>query len=299
MNLSEALAELSDLGVKLWAEGEQLRIRAPVRRLTPELRNALAENKAEILVLLHQRNISASVTSVPLAPVPRNGHLSLSFAQERLWFLDQLEGPTATYNIPAGLKLNGVLNIGALKGGLEEVVSRHEVLRTTFPTVDGAAVQVIVSEPAVPLPVVNLEGLSKEGQTAELRRVVVEEVRRPFDLVRGPLLRACLLKLGEEVHGLLVTAHHIVADGWSREVFVQELSALYQAFSLGLPSPLAGLPLQYADYAEWQRRWLEGEVLEGQLRYWREQLAGAPALLELPTDHPRPPVQRFRGATAA
>ncbi|MGH8491179.1 MAG: amino acid adenylation domain-containing protein, partial [Gammaproteobacteria bacterium] len=239
---------------------------------------------------------------LPLPPIEarsREGALRLSFAQERLWFLDQLEGPSATYNVPVGLRLTGVLDIGALEGSLEEVVGRHEVLRTRFPTVEGTAVQVIAPAGEVLLPVVDLRGLSEEGQAVELGRLAVEEARRPFDLACGPLLRVCLLKLGEEAHGLLLTLHHIIADGWSMEVFIRELSALYQAFSLGLPSPLAALPVQYADYAEWQRRWLEGEVLEGQLRYWREQLAGAPALLELPTDHPRPPVQRFRGATAA
>ncbi|MGH7361989.1 MAG: condensation domain-containing protein, partial [Candidatus Methylomirabilales bacterium] len=231
----------------------------------------------------------------PIEPLAREEALRLSFAQERLWFLDQLEGPSATYNIPGGLKLTGVLDIGALRSSLAEVVGRHEVLRTTFPTVEGVAVQVIASAGEVPLSVVDLQGLGEEAQTGELGRLAAEEAGRPFDLARGPLLRACLLKLGEEAHGLLLTLHHIIADGWSMEVFIRELSALYRAFSLGLPSSLAGLPIQYADYAEWQRRWLKGEVLEAQLRYWREQLAGAPALLELPTDHPRPPVQSFRG----
>src|SRR5918992_3433057 len=299
MNLNEVLAEISNRGVKLWAEGEELRIRAPVGRLTPVLRNALAENKAEILLLLHQRNMSASVTSIPLVPVPRNGHLSLSFAQERLWFLDQLEGPSATYNVPAGLKLSGPLDVRAMEQSLGEVVWRHEVLRTTFPTVEGVAVQVVTPEVVIELPVVGLEGLSEEAQGAEVRRLAAEEARRPFDLARGPLLRVCLLKLREEEHGLLLTAHHIVADGWSREVFIRELSALYQAFSRGLPSPLVGLPIQYADFAQWQRRWLSGEVFGGGVGFLDGQLVGAPSLLELPTDHPRPPVKSFRGAMAS
>src|ERR671914_71828 len=252
MNLNEVLAEISNRGVKLWAEGEELRIRAPVGRLTPVLRNALTENKAEILVLLHQSSMSASVTSIPLVPVPRNGHLSLSFAQERLWFLDQLEGPSATYNVPAGLKLSGSLNVRALEQSLGEVVRRHEVLRTTFPTVEGVAVQ-----GGAPGGGVGNPGGGGVGGLA------AEEGRRPFDRARGPLLRVCLLKLREEEHGLLLRAHHIVADGWSREVFIRELSALYQAFSRGLPSPLVGLPIQYADFAQWQRRWLSGEVFGG------------------------------------
>jgi amino acid adenylation domain-containing protein len=231
----------------------------------------------------------------PIEPVAREGQLGLSFAQERLWFLDQLEGPSATYNIAAGLKLSGPLEVGALERSLKELVRRHEVLRTTFPTVEGVAVQVIAAEPGVSLPVVDLQGLSAEAQTVELGRLAAEEAGRPFDLARGPLLRVCLLRLGEAEHGLLLTLHHIVADGWSMGVFVREVSALYQAFSTGRPSPLAALPIQYADFAAWQREWLQGEVLNAQLGYWKKQLAGAPALLDLPTDRPRPAVQTFRG----
>src|ERR671922_307200 len=299
MKLNEILAELSDLDVKLWADGEQLRIRAPVGRLTPDLRNALAENKAEILVLLHQRNRSASITSIPLVPIPRNGHLSLSFAQERLWFLDQLEGPSATYNEQVGLRLSGPLDVVALERSLGEIVRRHEGLRTSFPTVEGVAVQRIAPVLEVGLLVVELQGLGAGEREAEVRRLAAEGGQRPFDLARGPLLRVCLLKLGEEDHGLLVTLHHIVTDGWSLGVFIHELSALYQAFSTGQPSPLTVLPIQYADFAAWQRAWLQGAVLEEQLGYWQEQLAGAPGLLELPTDRPRPAVEGFWGGGVA
>ncbi|MGH8773154.1 MAG: condensation domain-containing protein, partial [Burkholderiales bacterium] len=175
----------------------------------------------------------------------------------------------------------------------------HEVLRTSFPTVEGVAVQRIAPVVEVGLPVVELQGLGEEEREAEVRRLAAEEAQRPFDLARGPLLRVCLLKLGEEDHGLLVTLHHIVTDGWSMGVFIHELSALYQAFATGRPSPLAALPIQYADFAAWQREWLQGEVLEGQLGYWQQQLTGAPGLLELPTDRPRPAVQSFRGASVA
>src|SRR5918999_1483720 len=231
MNLSEVLAELADLDVKLWADGEQLRIRASRGRLTPDLHNELVKNKAEILVLLHQSSMSASVTFIPLVPIPRNGHLSLSFAQERLWFLDHLEGPNATYNLPVGLHLSGPLDVVALERSLREIVRRHEVLRTTFPIVEGVAVQRIAPVLEVGLPVVELQGLGAGEREAGVRRLAAEEARRPFDLARGPLLRVCLLKLGEEEHGFLLTLHHIIGDGWSREVFVRELSALYQAFS--------------------------------------------------------------------
>ena len=235
----------------------------------------------------------------PIEPLSREGALALSFAQERLWFLDHLEGPSAAYNSPAGLRLSGPLDVVALERSLGEIVRRHEVLRTSFPTVEGVAVQRIAPVLEVGLPVVELQGLDEGEREAEVRRLAAEEAQRPFDLARGPLLRVCLLKLGEEDHGLLVTLHHIVTDGWSMGVFVRELSALYQAFSTGRPSPLAGLPIQYADFAAWQRGWLQGAVLEGQLGYWQQQLAGAPGLLELPTDRPRPAVQSSRGASAA
>src|ERR671930_2599079 len=160
MKLNEILAELSDLGVKLWVDGEQLRIRVSRGRLRPELRNALAKNKAGILSLLRQRGMSAGAPSIPLVPVPRNERLLLSFAQEGLWFLDQLEGASAAYNIVVGLKLKGVLEVGTLEQSLAAVVGRHEVLRTTFPTVEGVAVQMIAAEPEVSLPAVDLQGLS-------------------------------------------------------------------------------------------------------------------------------------------
>ena len=209
--------------------------------------------------------------------------------------MDHLEGPSAAYNIPGGLYLSGPLDVGALERSLGEIVRRHEVLRTSFPTVEGVAVQRIAPVLEVGLPVVELQGLDEGEREAEVRRLAAEEAQRPFDLARGPLLRVCLLKLGEEDHGLLVTLHHIVTDGWSMGVFIHELSALYQAFSTGQPSPLAGLPIQYADFAAWQRECLQGEVLNAQLGYWKKQLAGAPALLNLPTDRPRPAVQTFRG----
>ena len=213
----------------------------------------------------------------PIEPLSREGALALSFAQERLWFLDQLEGPSAAYNIPAGLRLSGPLDVVALERSLGEMVRRHEVLRTSFPTVEGVAVQRIAPVLEVGLPVVELQGLDEGEREAEVRRLAAEEAQRPFDLARGPLLRVCLLKLGEEDHGLLLTMHHIVTDGWSMGVFIRELAALYEAFSTGRPSPLAELPIQYADFAAWQRQWLQGAVLEGQLAYWQEQLAGAPA----------------------
>ncbi len=233
----------------------------------------------------------------PLQPISRQGELPLSFAQQRLWFLDQLSPGGSFYNIPSALRLRGELDVGALERSLTEVVRRHEVLRTTFSEVGGRPVQVIHDAERVELEVVDLTGLAEADREAEALRLAREEARRPFDLERGPLFRARLLRLGREDHVALLTLHHIVSDGWSMGVLVEEMASLYAAFQAGQPSPLAELPIQYADYAAWQRSWLVGEELERQLGYWREQLAGAPSVLELPTDRPRPAVQTFSGST--
>ncbi|HEU0076091.1 MAG TPA: amino acid adenylation domain-containing protein, partial [Longimicrobiaceae bacterium] len=228
----------------------------------------------------------------PVVPTGRAGPLPLSFAQERLWFIDRLESGSAVYNIPVAWRLGGELDVEALERALGEIVRRHETLRTTFAEVDGSPVQVIAPFGGFALPVEDLSDLSE----AALRRRAREEAARPFDLAAGPLFRAALLRVGAEDHVLLLTMHHIVSDGWSMGVLFRELSALYAAYREGGESPLAELPVQYADYAVWQREQLVGEVLDRQLAYWKERLAGAPELLELPTDHPRPAVQTFRGA---
>src|SRR5215218_9094181 len=213
-----------------------------------------------------------------------------------MWLVEQLEPGTSTYNIPYGERLTGRLDITVLERSLEEMVRRHEALRTTFAVVDGTPVQVITPARALEVPLIDLSELPQAEREAEARRLAREEARRPFDLERGPLFRAKLLRLGEEEHVLLLTTHHIVSDGWSMGVVRRELKAHYEAFSEGKPSPLAELPIQYADYAIWQREWLSGDVLERQLAYWKDHLAGAPPLLELPTDRPRPAEQTYRGA---
>jgi amino acid adenylation domain-containing protein/non-ribosomal peptide synthase protein (TIGR01720 family) len=233
----------------------------------------------------------------PLLPVSREGEMLLSFAQARLWFLEQLEPGSSAYNIPAAVRLTGSLHVAVLEQSLNEIVQRHEVLRTTFATVSGEPTQVIAPVLALTVPRVDLRNLPEAQQEAQVERLATEEAQQPFDLAKGPLLRATLLHLGEAEHVLLLTMHHIVSDGWSMGVLIRELAALYEAFSTGKPSPLPELPIQYADFAHWQRQWLQGEVLAAQLSYWEQQLTGAPALLELPTDRPRPAVQTFRGAT--
>ncbi|HEU0079849.1 MAG TPA: condensation domain-containing protein, partial [Longimicrobiaceae bacterium] len=232
----------------------------------------------------------------PVVPVERTGALPLSFAQERLWFIDRLEPGSAVYNIPVAWRLGGALDEAALERALGEIVRRHEALRTTFTEVDGSPVQVIAPFGGFVLPVEDLSGLGEADREAAARRRAGEEARRAFDLSAGPLFRARLLRLDAEDHVLLLSMHHIVSDGWSMGVLFRELSSLYAAYREGGESPLPELAVQYADYAVWQREQLAGEVLERQLGYWREQLSGAPELLELPTDHPRPAAQSFRGA---
>ncbi len=226
----------------------------------------------------------------PVEPVDRSGSLPLAFAQERLWFLDQLEPGSPAYNLPGGVRLSGRLEPGALARALTEVVRRHEALRTRFAITDQGPAQIVEPARAVPLPQIDLRGLpaaAREGEAARLRR---EEALRPFDLGRAPLLRALLLHLSGGDWICLLTQHHIVSDGGSVGVLIAEMSALYGAFLAGEPSPLADLPVQYGDYAVWQRRWLEGEALAAEAAWWRAHLDGAPTVLELPTDHPRPAV---------
>ena len=234
----------------------------------------------------------------PIVPVPRapGEPLPLSFAQQRLWFLHQLDEGSPAYNLSAGLRVRGSLRGDALARALGEIVRRHEALRTTFPLVDGAPAQVVGPPAPAIIPVADLSGLPAERREEEARRQGREEAARAFDLARGPLLRASLLRFGPEDHALLFTMHHIVGDGWSTGVLIRELAELYGAFAAGRPSPLPDLPIQYADFALWQRRWLEGEVLERQLSYWRERLGEGLETLDLPTDHPRPAIQSFRGA---
>ncbi len=226
----------------------------------------------------------------PLVPVARDGGLPLSFAQERMWFLQQLEPSSAAYNIAAAVRLVGDLDTAVLERCFTELVRRHEALRTVFAAVEGRPVQVVQAPAAFRLAQVDLRVLPAEQREAAARRLAAAEADRPFDLAAGPLVRALLLPVDEGEHLLLLGMHHIVSDGWSMRLLVRELGALYQG------SPLADLPLQYADFAAWQRSWLDGEILDRQLGFWKCQLAGAPALLELPTDRPRPAMQTANGA---
>ncbi|MCL5958374.1 MAG: amino acid adenylation domain-containing protein, partial [Chloroflexi bacterium] len=242
-------------------------------------------------------NSGSSSTLPPLQPAPRDGDLPLSFAQQRLWFIDQMEPGSPFYNIPSGLRIEGPLDREALARSLDEVVRRHEALRTTFSAVDGRASQVITPDLKLTIPLTDLRALPPAERETHAMRIATEEIQRPFDLGRGPLLRARLLRLDDEEYVAILTVHHIVSDGWSMGVLIRELAVLYEAFVHHRPSPLPELPIQYADFAYWQREWLQGESFESQLSYWKLQLAGAPHLLDLPTDRPRPAVQSYEGAT--
>ena len=294
------LNHLREIGCKVWAEGDKLRLRAAKNTLTADLKRQIKANKTDILAFLHAAKEQVAQTeSIPVLPpeVPK----VLSFAQQRLWFLDQF-GSGIAYNMPIALNLSGPLNVSALQQSLQEIVQRHGSLRTTFTVNDGTPYQVIHSHVTIDLPLVDLRAYGPEEQAAEAQRLTAAEATRPFDLSRDPMLRARLLRLSSPTtdtidtsHILLLTLHHIAADGWSMGVLVGELAALYEAFSQGQPSPLPDLPIQYADFAVWQRNYLQGEVLERQLDYWKQRLAGAPERLQLPTDYPRPPQQSFRG----
>ena len=232
----------------------------------------------------------------PLQPLPRTTQLPLSFAQQRLWFLDQLQPGSAFYNLYSAVRLEGELDVSALEQSFDEIINRHEALRTVFPNVSGRPVQVIFPVLKLTLQRKDLRELPEAEREAEVRRLATEEVRRPFDLSRGPLLRLTLIRTGEQDHMLVFCIHHIISDAWSSRVLIRELVACYQSFQMQQRPQLPELPVQYVDFARWQREWLQGEALQTQLEYWRTQLAGAPPVLELPIAKPRPAVQTFRGA---
>ncbi|MBW9076289.1 condensation domain-containing protein, partial [Agrobacterium deltaense] len=232
-----------------------------------------------------------------LMPVARDGEIALSFSQNRLWVLEQLEALGAAYNIAAAVRMDGNLDVVALERAFAELVRRHEVLRTRFVTRDGQVFQSIDEAAPFRLALMDLSSLDPAQRADTIRRAEQDEAAHRFDLAQGPLIRATLLRLSAQEHIILVTMHHIVSDGWSMSIVIREIGALYTAFMEGRPSPLAGLPVQYADFAVWQRRWLQGEVLDRQVSYWKARLAGAPPALELPTDRPRPLTQSYRGAS--
>jgi amino acid adenylation domain-containing protein/non-ribosomal peptide synthase protein (TIGR01720 family) len=259
------------------------------------------EQRALLELQLRKKGIQVpNASGIPRSIPRRNPYppeAPLSFAQQRLWFLDQFQPNSAFYNLAAAFQLDGQLNLPIMEQALNEMVRRHEIWRSTFPTRTGQAVQVIHPERPLSLSCIDLSPLPSPAQAQEVERLATLEARTPFNLAEGSLLRGTVLKLGETQHMMLFTMHHIISDGWSKGVLIREIAVLYEALIQGRPSPLPELPIQYADFAVWQRQWLQGAVLENQLAYWRQQLQDAPPLLALPTDRPRPPVQTFRGET--
>jgi amino acid adenylation domain-containing protein len=258
----------------------------------PRLADLSREEKARLFERLRARNATSGGEKPVEAPIPRLDPrpepLPLSFAQQRLWFLDRLRPGDPSYNVPAVLEIAGALRPAALRNALEALAARHEALRTTFADVDDRPAQAVAQYLAVPLPLVDLAALPNAARGAETERVVHEEVVRPFDLTTGPLLRALLVRLEAEKHVVAINLHHIICDGWSLGVLVREMAALYEGAASGTPASLPRLPIQYADFAVWQREWLQCERLETQLAFWRDGLAGVEPL-RLPTDHARPP----------
>jgi len=300
------LAHLREAGIELYLEApaagdEKLRFRAPKGALTAELKAEIRQRKAELMDFLRQAAAPAGDSAPAVTRRPEGEARELSFAQRRMWFFDRLEPGSPAYNIPPAVRLEGPLDVPVLHACLGEITRRHEVLRSTYPTVDGKPRVVVAPRLDLALPLTDLSALPAGRRQAEGRRLTRLEARRPFDLGAGPLIRAGLVRLATgsaragESHLALVTFHHIVSDGWSGGVLVRELVALYAAFRRGAASPLPELPIQYADYAAWQREWLQGGVRQRQLDWWTETLAGAPEVLPLPTDRPAPAVQGYRG----
>lgn len=258
--------------------------------------SALPPHKRALL----EQQLKGQMQNAPaprITPRHRDGTaLCLSFAQERLWFLDQFHPGNPMYNLLAQYRIPGPVNVLILERCLNEIVGRHEPLRTTFDTVDGRPIQCIAPSLTIPLQVLDLRSTAARERFADAQRRILEEAQREFDLSRGPLLRTTLLRLGEADHLLVLVMHHIVSDAWSMGVFLKELTALYEAYGAGKPSPLPALPIQYADFAAWQREQLQGEILQRHLSYWRQRLKDAPPVLELPADRPRAARQSFKGA---
>lgn len=300
------LADLSRQEVRLWMDGDRLRCAGPETVLTSELNAQLKERKPEIIAFLTKIDATKidAVIAEAIEPVPRPGHIPLSFAQQRLWFLHQMQPDAAVYNLPMAIRVDGFLDVAAFEQSLNEIVRRHEILRTRFVLVEGRPVQQIEETAAITIEQINLQapsGSTRDIQSA-IRQAAIHSATRPFDLSQDQLLRVTLLRLSETESVVLFTLHHIVADGWSQEILIQELAAFYRAALMGqagtstLSTSLPDLPIQYADFSIWQQNWLTGETLQKQLSYWQNQLDVNQQVLQLPTDYPRARTQTYRGA---
>src|SRR5262245_3647308 len=299
-SLSELLTELADKNIKIWPDGDKLRCSGPDRFMNAELRAELGSRKAELLEFLTKLKSPEVLSEGDLRPISRGVNLPLSHGQERIWSLVEMQPQTSVYNISTAFRLAGSVDVASLERSLSELRRRHEILRTIFPAEDGKPRQLIhASEPMI-LPVTDvardLGMLAPERREPEIRRLVESEVQRPFDLKTGPLWRPRLFGLAKNDHVLSLTMHHIIFDGRSKYVFLKELAESYRAFSRGGSPQVAELAIQYADFAFWQRRQLQGEVIERQFDYWKKRLSGSVGELRLATDHPRPKIATSRGA---
>jgi non-ribosomal peptide synthetase component F len=265
--------------------------------LTQALQEEIVRRKPDILALLAENGIGQARELTWLGPMPREGEVPLSFAQQRLWFLDQLEPGSSAYTITAWRRFSGPLDLTALTNAFTELVRRHESLRTTFANIHGEPVQRIADPAPVALDIIDLETVPQTDRIEVAKQTIQEQARRAFDLARGPLFRPVLIRLGPDEHDLLIMVHHIVADGWSVNIIARELMALYEAEQTGQSLLLPAPPLQYADFALWQRQQLAGEAFETERQYWCKQLSGCPTTLDLPTDHRRSPRPMAAGAS--
>ncbi|CAC5339867.1 MULTISPECIES: non-ribosomal peptide synthetase [Planktothrix] len=294
MKVVEFLSYLNSLEIKLWLEEDKLKYQAPQGVMTAEIKQEIGTRKSEILDFLsREAQPSPNSPESVIIPVSRDEDLPLSFAQQRMWFLYQMDSQNPAYNECPAIRLTGNLNIDILEQSLNAIIQRHEILRTTFPMVEGKPIQKIAPFLKVNLLKVELKDLPIE----KVEEIVAQELQKPFDLTQSPLLRFTLFDLGYEDYILVPVIHHIIIDGWSKGILFKELSSFYQALLSNSTASLPELTIQYADFAVWQRQWLQGEVLANQLNYWKKQLAAAPPLLELPTDKPRPPIPSFRGSS--
>jgi amino acid adenylation domain-containing protein len=296
--IEEFLTELRRHNIELWLEGTDLRYKAAKNALTPALMAQLKERKAEVVQFfqqIQQAKNSPSANLSPIRAIPREQHLPLSFAQQRLWLIDQITANKSVYNVPLAYQMTGDLDIEIFSQSLQAIAQRHESLRTAFSIIDQQPVQNFVKHLEIDLPMIDLQSLTASDQHQELNRLAEVEIQTPFNLSQSPLFRAKLVRLAPDNHVFLLTMHHIICDGWSLDIFFRELGLIYEALAQGKPSPLPPLSIQYADFAVWQREWLQGEVLDSQLFYWKEQLRDINPLLQLATDRPRPTVQSNTG----
>ncbi|RPH89909.1 MAG: non-ribosomal peptide synthetase, partial [Chroococcales cyanobacterium metabat2.561] len=291
MKVAEFLSYLNSLEIKLWLEEEKLKYQAPQGAMTPEIKQEIGTRKPEIIAFLRSAITPSKTVESVISTVARTEALPLSFAQQRMWFLYQMDQQNSAYNEALTIRLTGRLNIDILEQTINAIIQRHESLRTTFPMVEGKPIQKIAPSLKIKLLVINLKDIPQE----QIDKLIIEELQKPYDLTQSPLLRCTLFDLGYENYILVNVFHHIIIDGWSKGILFKELSEFYQAFLSNSTVDLPELTIQYADFAVWQRQWLQGEILENQLNYWKKQLTAAPLLLELPTDKPRPANPNFRG----